>query len=158
MEGIRDALEDLRLVVEDEVKAEVEDGERLRFLSQPGHRLGQRFPFVVDHEGQQRGQPGVGGGHGRCLPVVVLGADVEMAVDEPWQHEAAAGIDDAIGRGQKILRADGGDPVALDSHGRLHDVGGGDDLAATHDGVDARHALRTHRWVSFSVTGWSKVP
>ncbi len=66
---------------------------------------------------------------------------MEMAVDEPGEDEAAAGVDHAVGRRQEFLGADRGDLVALDGDGGLEDIRGGDDLAATDDRVDGG----THR-------------
>ena len=140
-------------MIQDEVEAEVEDGKGLRFLTQPGHRLGQRLTLVIDHEGEERGQARLGGSKRRRLPVVVLRADVEMAVDEAGQDVTPARVDDAVGRRQELLGTDGGDLVALDGHGRLEDVGGGHDPPAADDGVDARSSSWAHRCGSFSVTG-----
>src|SRR5207249_11528945 len=136
-ERLGDAVEDVGLVVQDEVEAEVEDGARLGLLAEPHERLRQRLALVVDDEGHERGQPGPRRSDGRRRPVVVLGPHVQVAVDEPGQDVLARGVDHARGRRQERLGPDRHDRVALDGDGRLEDVRGGDDLAAADDDVDA---------------------
>ena len=140
-ERLRDALEDMGLVVQDEVKAEVEDGERARLLAQARRRPGQALALVVGDERQQGRQARIGRGERRRLPVVVLRTDVQVAIDEAGQDVLALGVDHAVGRGQQRLGADRGDLVALDGDGRLEDVGGGHDPAAPDDRVDARRGF-----------------
>ena len=133
-------------MVQDEVEAEVEHGERLRLVAQAGHRSGQGFAFVIGDEGEEGGEPGLRGGERRRFPVVVLGADMEMAVDEPREDEAAARVDHPVCRREKLLRAQSGDLVALDGHGGFNDVRGGHDLAAADDGVDSGAGHRGSSW------------
>src|SRR5438034_802203 len=96
-----------------------------------------------------------GGGERRRPPVVVLGADVQVAVDQSGQNVLAGRVDDAVGARQRGRLAEGHDPTTLDRDGRVDDFGRGDDMPTTDDDVDAR---RAHRWVSFSVTGMSNRP
>ncbi len=154
-ERFGDALEDVRLVVEDEVEAEVQDGQRLSLLTEPRGRLGQGLARLVGDERQERRQSRARRGERRRTPVVVFRADVQVAVDEPGQYELAGGVDHAVGFRQERIGTDRDDLVATDRHRRLDDIGAGDDATTPNDDVDAG---RAHRCGSFSVTGLSISP
>jgi len=127
----------VRLVVQDHVEAEVQHRHRLGLLPHTRHGPGQGLALLVADERQQRRQAGAGGHERGRLPVVVLGADVHVAVDEPGEHVPAAGVDDAVGGRQQRLGTDGGDPAVRDRHRRLVDVRRRDHLAAADEGVGA---------------------
>ena len=141
-EGVGDAVEDVGLVVQDEVEAEVEDGARLGLLAEPHERLRQRLALVPDDERHERGQPGPRRRDGGRRPVVVLGADVEVAVDEPGEHVLPRGVDHARCRRQQRLGPDRNDRIALDGDGRLEDVRAGDDPAAADEDVQGGNGHR----------------
>jgi hypothetical protein len=131
-----DAVDDVWLVVQDEVKAEVEDGQRARLLAKARDGFWQGLAVVVHDERQECRESRARGGKRRRLPVVVLGADVEVTVDEAGQHVLARGVDHAIRRWQQGLGPERDDLVALDRHCGIEDVRRGNDLAAADDGVD----------------------
>ncbi len=116
--------------------------------------LGSVSPSSYTTNGRSVVSPVRAAASGAVFQSSYSGPDVQVAVDQPGQHELARGVDHAVGRRQHRLRADGGDAVALDGHRRLEHVGRGDHLPTADDRVDPR---RAHRCVSFSVTGWSSV-
>ena len=67
LEGLGQPVQDVGLVVQDEVEAEIDHRLLPRLVAQALERLGQRLPrlVVVLHEREQRRQPGVRGGHRR---------------------------------------------------------------------------------------------
>src|SRR6266436_6195632 len=71
-----------------------------------------------------------------------MGADVEVAVDEPGEHVLPRGVDHARCRRQQRLGPDRNDRVALDGDGRLEDVRAGDDPAAADEDVQGGNGHR----------------
>ena len=80
------------------MEAEVEHREGFGLLAQARDRARQRLALVVDDERQERGEPGARGGQRRRSPVVVLGANMKMAVDETREYEFPRGVNHAAGR------------------------------------------------------------
>ena len=136
LEGLGQALEDVGLVVEDEVEAEVEHRGLARLVREPLGGLGEGLAVVVFREGDQGGEPGMRRRQGPRAPVVVHRAQVDVAVDEPGQDELARGVDGALGGGESLVMAQRHDAAASDGHRGVQHLGGGDDAAAADDGVD----------------------
>ena len=136
-DGLRDALEDPRLVAQDEVEAEVEDRLRADLLAQAVDGLGQRLVvgLVGQDEGEDRAEPGLGGGQRSTPPVVVLGAEVHVAVDGAGEDDLAGGIDGPLGRGQILDRRQRDDAPVANAHRGVEDFDGRDDAPAGDDEV-----------------------
>ena len=138
-----EAVEDRGLVLEDEVEAEVDDRFALGLLAQASRGLRQRFARRVVHERHDAGQPRARRRLRGDLPVVVLRADVQMAVDEAREDQLSRGVDDAIGRRQPLVRRQRDDAPTVDRDARLDDIAGRDDPAALHDQINGP---RRHRF------------
>src|SRR5438034_9249637 len=110
------------------------------------------FPYTTLF---RSGEAGARGGLRRDLPVVVVGADVQVAVDQPGEDELARRVDDAVGGRQELHGGERDDAPALDRDGRVDDVARRHHAPALDDQVDG---TRAHRFGSFSVTGCSNVP
>src|SRR5438034_4062075 len=59
------------------------------------------FPYTTLF---RSGEAGARGGLRRDLPVVVVGADVQVAVDQPGEDQLARRVDDAVGGDRKSTR------------------------------------------------------
>ncbi len=129
--------EDPRLVAEDEVEAEVEDGLSADLLAQAMDGLGQRLVvgLVGQDEREDRAEPGLGGGQRPASPVVVLGAEMHVAIDGAGEDDLAGGVDGPLGRRQILDRPQGHDAPVANAHGSVEDLDRRDDASAGDDEV-----------------------
>ena len=139
------ALEDRELVLQDEVIAEVQHARLLVGVLLPLDGLRQRLVPLGEREDEDGREPGQGRDLGAATPVVVFGAEMDVADDGPGEHDLAARVDRRRGVRQHVNRPERDDPSVLDRHRALEHFGGGDDLVADDQRVDA--ARRAH-WSS----------
>jgi len=137
LEGLREAVEDIGLVVQDEVEAEIHHRLLGGLVAQALERLGQRLPglVVVLHEREQSRQPSVRGGHRPGVPIVVDRAEMHVAVDQAGQHVLAGGIDGALRGRQHRLGPQCDDLAVLHRNCGLQYLSRGDDAAAPDDQI-----------------------
>ncbi len=151
---LRQPVEDRRLVLEDEVKAEVEAGVGLGLFAQPARRLWQCLARRVVHERHDGGEPGAGGSLRRDFPVVVIRPDVQVAVDQPREDELARRVDHAVGGRQELLGRQRDDAPVLDRHGGVQRVSRRDHATALDDEIDAARCHGSGLREAGSGRGW----
>src|SRR5438034_2215576 len=95
------------------------------------------FPYTTLF---RSGEAGARGGLRRDLPVVVVGADVQVAVDQPGEAKLARRVDDAVGGRKELQGGERDDAPVLDRDGRVDDVARGHPGPALDVQVDARRA------------------
>ena len=129
------------------MKGEIGEGALLHGFAGAMRRLGQGLVALqlVSAEGDQSGQPGMGGGQ-RTQRVVVVPVQMDVAVDQAGEDKLAGSVDVPVGWRQVVFRANGDDLLAGDGYGALVNLGRGDDLPA-HD--DRIHMIRCHAGTSF---------